>query len=767
MKPIRIALVGNPNCGKTCIFNGLTGARQHVGNYPGVTVESKSGRFILDGRDVELVDLPGIYTLSSHSPEEKVVFQELTGKATRPDLILNIVDSSVPERSFYLTSQLASLGIPTLLVLNMSDEADRKRIHFNHKQMEEFFGVHVVRTVGRTAEGVRPLIEALSVFLHYGMENPPVALGYGEDVEREIVALLPRVQKAMPEDLAPESARFLSIKLLERDTTVEALPGVKELVPAAKEALSRIGDTGDGTSLAVKRFAMLSEFAAKAIVQGEKENRERGFKVDKVLTSPWLGIPIFLAIIYLTFWFTFTLGDPFMGWIEDGFGWLSDLVKNVWPDGKAEYFRDLVTDGIIGGVGGVLVFLPNIVLLFIAIVLLEDSGYMARAAFVMDGLMRKFGLHGRSFVPLVMGFGCNVPAIMATRTIESQRDRRTTIMVLPAMSCGARLPIYALVIPVFFTGTTRSVVMFGLYVLGVVVALIAARIMKSTLFKGDDETFLMELPPYRMPTFRSLVMHVWDRAKMYLHKAGTIILFTSIVLYFFNTLPARTEFSKDYDKEIAAVQEAIDGLEAAVPADNQAVAAVKDAIAADEEADPSEILDAAIAEATAKGDEGAATVGYLNILKDIQEKEGEIETLENERSAETMDYTISGRIGHALQPLFAPIGFDDKLVTASLAGLAAKEVFVSQLGILYAEGEADEENEGLRAQLRAHYTPLQGVSILIFSLLSIPCFATLAVIKRELNSWKWLAYECIGLFAVAYLLTMVVYQVGRAMGWGC
>ena len=423
-----------------------------------------------------------------------------------------------------------------------------------------------------------------------------------------------------------------------------------------------------------------------------------------MLTNKFLGFPIFLAIMYATFWFTFTVAEPPMEWIENFFGWLGEFIGSRLPEG---FWNSLIVDGIIGGVGGVIVFLPNILLLFFAIAILEDSGYMSRASFVMDGVMRKFGLQGRSFVPLVLGFGCTVPAVMATRTIESERDRTVTIMVLPLMSCGARLPIYALLIPAFFPEKYQAFTMWIVYIIGIVIALIAARIMKSTLFKGEGEVYLMELPPYRMPTVKSMMLHMWDRSKMYLQKAGTIILATSIILYLCNTYPEKTEFSQDYDAQIEAAQKA-----------------------------------------------GAA------------EDDETVVALENAKQNETLEYTISGRAGKVLEPIFAPMGFDWKISTATIGALAAKEVFVAQMGILYSEGEADEESEGLRATLSKTYTPLQAFCMMLFALLSIPCLATLAIIKRELNSWKMAVMEGAGLFVLAWVITTIVYQVGSLLKIG-
>ena len=426
------------------------------------------------------------------------------------------------------------------------------------------------------------------------------------------------------------------------------------------------------------------------------------------MTNKYLGLPIFLLIMYLTFYFTFVCAAPLMGLLEGFFDWTSCQLQAVWPVGKLDYLRDFVTSGLIKGVGGVLVFLPNILFLFFAIAILEDSGYMARAAFVMDGVMRKFGLQGKSFVPLVLGFGCTVPAIMATRTIESDRDRKVTIMVLPMISCSARLPIYALMIPAFFAEKYQAFTMWLIYIIGVVIALIAARLMRTTLFKGDGEVYLMELPPYRMPMLKSLLLHMWDRSKSYVHKAGTVILGATIILYICNTLPVKKSFEHDYAAMTASAEQISN--------------------------------EAARAEALKK--------------------------IDFSRQSEMLSYTISGRLGRALEPIFRPIGFDWKITTASIGALAAKEVFVAQLGVLYSEGETDENSEPLREHLRKNYTPLQAFCIMLFSLLSIPCLATLAIIRREMNSWKMAIVEAGGLFTLAYVLTFIVYQAGSLLGIG-
>jgi len=702
-KKFRIALAGNPNCGKTCIFNALTGARQHVGNYPGVTVESKSGSFRLNDMEIELIDLPGVYSLSSSSPEESVVFEELTTKGI--DLIVNVVDSTILQRSLYLTTQLAELHIPMLLAFNMSDDARKKGLKFDIPKLEKYFGAPIAQTVGNTARGVQSLkdkmVEALAKLDEHGMPM----LSYGADFDDAIHAVAEKIDALNIEEYGHIPSRFFAIKLLEKDSSamkIEAMKPVWEEVEAQILHLKNKHAIVADTFMADRRYAMLSGACCHAISFSQEKRREISDKIDKVITNKFLGFPLFLAIMYATFWFTFVCADPLMGYIEDFFGWFGEFVGSFWNPETLPFIRSMVIDGIIAGVGGVIVFLPNILFLFFAIAILEESGYMSRAAFVMDGIMRKFGLQGKSFVPLVLGFGCTVPAIMATRTIESERDRKITIMVLPFMSCGARLPIYALIIPAFFAKQYQAFTMWVIYIIGVLVALIAARIMKSTLFKGAGEVYLMELPPYRMPSMKSLLLHMWDRGRMYLQKAGTIILLTSIILYLCNTYPEKKEFSVDYETQIS----------------------------------------------------------------EVQKKGGDTSAWENAQLSEQLEHTISGRVGKTLEPVFAPLGFDWKITTATIGALAAKEVFVAQMGILYSEGEADEESEGLRAQLVKHYTPLQAFCIMIFCLLSIPCLATLAIIKRELNSWKMAFVEAGALFTLAYVATLIVYQLGTVLQIG-
>ncbi len=762
-KLFRIALAGNPNCGKTSIFNCLTGARQHVGNYPGVTVESKSGKFSIGNIQIELIDLPGIYSLSSISPEEAVAFDELT--SGNIDLIINVIDSSAPNRSLYLTTQLAELGIPMVVAFNMSDDALKKGIKFEIPKLEKYFGFPIVQTVGRNYGGIKPLIEKISQMLSNRKSHAAQSPSYGKDLDESIEAIAGKIKALNIERFTHIPPRFFAIKLLESDTCTMKIP---ELQPVWKEVSRQIKHLSDihaiddtPTFMADKRYAIISGACRGAISFPAQKRRDISDAIDTVVTNKFLGLPIFFAIMYATFWFTFTCADPVMGWIEEAFAALGDGIKSAWGSGTLPYIRDLLTDGIIGGVGGVVVFLPNILFMFLALALLEESGYMARAAFIMDGLMRRFGLQGKSFVPLILGFGGSVPAIMATRSIESERDRKTTIMVLPLMSCSARLPIYSLIIPAFFAEKYQAFTMWAIYILGIAVALLAALALKKTVFKGEGEVYLMELPPYRFPTLKSLLLHMWDKGKVYLRKAGTIILATSIILYACNTFPEKTEFSKDYDtlisKDISAAkisEDKIKILEVGVALGAADIAEIEE---------NSYIMPESLIEVLYDKN---LTTEQKNIVDTAAKANASIAALQNEKSAELLEYTISGRIGKFFEPVFEPIGFDWKLTTATIGALAAKEVFVSQLGILYSEGESDEESQTLREKLAETYTPLQAFCIMVFCLLSIPCLATLAIIKRELNSWKAPILEAAMLFSIAYIFTFIIYQAGTLLGIG-
>lgn len=706
-RSFKIALAGNPNCGKTTIFNLLTGTHQHVGNYSGVTVERKIGVCRMGEIKIEIVDLPGIYSLSSATAEERVAFSELM--AGDVDLILDVIDSGNAQRNLYLTTQLAELNLPMILVFNMIDEARDRGLVFNFPILERFFGAPIVEAVGATGDGIDVLKRLLLQKLCSTERNMPRPIDFGNVAMSAIRELSEGIAKLKLPLADRIPLRYLAIRMLEQDDDIRKLPQTETLEPILKkwrkEIYTRFGVSSE-TYIADCRYGMIAGSCREAITEKKQSRHQFSEEIDRIVTNRYLGLPIFFLMMFVVFFLTFQCSIPLMNLLEFGFTKLGDLVNALWPAGRLEYLHSLIVEGIIGGVGGVLVFLPNILILFLAIAFLEGTGYMARAAFVMDGFMHKFGLHGKSFIPMLLGFGCTVPAIMATRTIESERDRLTTILVLPLMSCGARLPIYSLLIPAFFPPFWQAPIMWLIYLIGVVLALLCAGILKSTLFKGEDDIFVMELPPYRMPTLRSILLYMLERTMMYLHKAGTFILTASIILFLFNTLPEKPKemYTKDYAAETVRVEQA------------------------------------------------------TNLSE--QEKKSRIQTLSAEKEKERLQYSIAGRIGNAMTVVFRPIGFDWKICSALIGAFAGKELFVSQLGILNSFGDAEENATSLREKLRADYTPLQGFCIMLFCLITMPCIATVAVVKRETNSWKWMFFQMIGLTLLAYLITLAVYQIG-------
>ena len=596
-----------------------------------------------------------------------------------------------------------------ILVFNMIDEARDRGLVFNFPILERFFGAPIVEAVGATGDGIDVLKRLLLQKLCSTERNMPRPIDFGNVAMSAIRELSEGIAKLKLPLADRIPLRYLAIRMLEQDDDIRKLPQTETLEPILKkwrkEIYTRFGVSSE-TYIADCRYGMIAGSCREAITEKKQSRHQFSEEIDRIVTNRYLGLPIFFLMMFVVFFLTFQCSIPLMNLLEFGFTKLGDLVNALWPAGRLEYLHSLIVEGIIGGVGGVLVFLPNILILFLAIAFLEGTGYMARAAFVMDGFMHKFGLHGKSFIPMLLGFGCTVPAIMATRTIESERDRLTTILVLPLMSCGARLPIYSLLIPAFFPPFWQAPIMWLIYLIGVVLALLCAGILKSTLFKGEDDIFVMELPPYRMPTLRSILLYMLERTMMYLHKAGTFILTASIILFLFNTLPEKPKemYTKDYAAETVRVEQA------------------------------------------------------TNLSE--QEKKSRIQTLSAEKEKERLQYSIAGRIGNAMTVVFRPIGFDWKICSALIGAFAGKELFVSQLGILNSFGDAEENATSLREKLRADYTPLQGFCIMLFCLITMPCIATVAVVKRETNSWKWMFFQMIGLTLLAYLITLAVYQIG-------
>ena len=689
-----ILLAGNPNSGKSSVFNWMAGAHQHVGNYPGVTVEKKSANFVHNGIRIELVDLPGVYSMLASSPEEVIARDEiLSGSA---DVVIQVLDATNLERNLHLTAQLTEMGVPVAYALNMSDEAAANGLQFDEELLASLLGGPVVATNGSNGDGVKDLLVAALQVADAGQACAG-RVNYGLDIETSITVM---AEKFEGDDAV--SARRRSIALLDGLDDPHA---PAEAVVASRQEAARLEKRGGrpvDVQLAEARYGFALGVAREAN-QGKAHHvrRDRTMRIDAILLHRIWGLPIFVVLMWALFNLVFALGEPPMQWIERGLSWLTEYVVAIWPAGAAPLLQSLVVDGIIGGVGGVISFLPNILFLFLGIAFLEDTGYMARVAFLMDRLMHKMGLHGKSFIPMLIGLGCTVPAILATRMLESRRDRFTTIMVAPFVPCGARLTIYAFLIPAFFAPVWRGWVLWSLYMSGILVAIGMARLLRRTVLRGDSAPFVMELPPYRFPTGRSVAIHMWDRAWMYLQKAGTVILAISILLWALGTFPRRTDFSRDYAAALA---------QAATPADTAA--------------------------------------------------------LEASQQAERLEYTAIGRIGRALEPFVEPLGFDWRVSTALVGAFAAKEVFVAQMGIVFSLGSVDDEPDSLRRTLREQYSPLQGIAMMLFCLLSAPCMATIAVTKRETDSWGWALGMLIGMTAIAWLATFIVYQAGMAWGWG-
>lgn len=706
-KKITIALAGNPNSGKTTIFNNLTRSRHHVGNYPGVTVEKKEGICRYGDTEITVVDLPGTYSLTANSLEEVVsrnyIIQE------KPDVVVNILDSCTLERNLYLTTQIMELGAPLVLVFNMSDEAQCRGLEFDLDQLSKLLGAPIISSVGNKGKGTKELLDAVLAVAARPRRREDIQINYGRDIEKELAKIQKLAERGLGRDRS-EPVRWLAIKLLEKDQEVFGQitsPEIQAVVERSAEHLEKLLGDHPEILMADRRYGFISGACQEAVQSSVEARHELSDKIDVILTNRFLGFPIFLGLMFLVFHFTFTLGNPAMEVLEGLFGGMGGVITGWWPEGAESWVQSLLVDGIIGGVGGVVIFLPNIIFLFLAIALLEDTGYMARAAFIMDRVMHKIGLHGKSFIPMLIGLGCSVPAIMATRTLESRQDRLTTMMVVPLMSCGARLPIYTLIAPAFFPQVWQAPVVMIMYLTGALLAILGARVLRLTVLKGESTPFVMELPPYRVPTMKSLVNHTWERAWMYLKKAGTVILVISIALWVLTSYPKKND-----SKEI-----------------------------------PNNLV--------------------LNTLeKSAIMDEDSIMEKQQQAQAEDLAYSFAGRIGYLLEPLLKPLGFDWRIGTALIGAFAAKEVFVAQMGIVYAVGESDEESDTLREKLQRNYTPLVGFCIMLFCLISAPCMATIAVTWQESGSWKWALFQLSGLTLLAYVLTLMVYQAGTLLGFG-
>ncbi len=739
---ITIALAGNPNSGKTTIYNALTGARQHIGNYPGVTVEKKESVITYNNKKIKVIDLPGTYSLTAYSVEEVVARNVIIND--KPDVVIDIIDSSNLERNLFLAVQLMELRIPLVFVFNMKDMAHKMGININVKELSKLFGVPIVETVGSKGEGVKLILDEAIKVAEVPNVNYPV-ISYDAVIEKYITSVESLV-KQHATGIDNYNTRWVSIKLLEGDEDVKKLvpsPIVAEEVKRGEVEIKKLLGDSPETAISSARYGFISGACQECVTTTIEKRHSMSDAIDSVLVNRVLGIPIFLGLMYLVFQLTFTLGDPFMGWIEEFFGFLGGLAGQHIHH---ELLSSLIVDGIIGGVGGVIVFLPNIIFLFIAIAILEASGYMARVAFIMDKLMHKIGLHGKSFIPFLIGFGCSIPAIMATRTLDNQRDRILTMLVTPFMSCGARLPIYLLIIPAFFD-KNQALILWVIYLIGIIMAIVIAKILGMTVLKGESAPFVMELPPYRIPTVKGVLVQMWERSWLYLKKAGTIILFVSIVMWALTVFPQFPNSSAEkYTAQLPALKQAVENKTAAL-----------------EELGYTIITEENEAEATAANEKLDATVlaQAETLTADLDKANEDLHNVLSEYSEAALEYSAAGRIGKFIEPVLKPLGFDWKIGTALIGAFAAKEVFVAQMGIVYSLGEVDEDSDALREKLQENYTPLVGFSIMVFALLSAPCMATFAIVRRESNTWKWAFFQLIGMTLVAYVVTLLIYQIGR------
>ena len=691
-KVIRVALVGNPNCGKTSLFNMASGSHEHVGNYSGVTVDAKEGTFEHGGYKFLLVDLPGTYSLSAYSPEELYVRKNLIEEM--PDVVVNVVDASNLQRNLYLTTQLIDMNLRVVMALNMYDELQAKGDKLDIKQLGYLLGMPVVPTVSRTGDGLTALFD--TVVQIYENSDPHIArhihINHGAELEESIG----RIKKLIKLNTAIRykySTRYLSIKYLEGDKeiekVVEGLPNRDEIIATRFEEHRRIQgilNNSMESAFVDAKYAFIQGAIAETYepYQGKRRRNTLTDRIDAFVTNKWLAFPLFFVLLYLVFSGTFVIGEYPMQWIEWIVAKFGAFVSMIMPDG---WLKDLAVDGIIGGVGSVLVFLPNILLLYLFISLLEDSGYMARAAFIMDRLMHKIGLHGKSFIPMVMGFGCNVPAVMATRTIESPKSRLITMLIIPLMSCAGRMPVYVLIAGAFFP-RHAGLVMLGLYALGIVLAIVAAKVM-SLFFKDDDLPFVMELPPYRIPTAKSILRHTWEKGRQYLQKMSGIILICSMALWFLSYFPNHDAY--------------------ATPKDQQ-------------------------------------------------------------------EHSFIGYVGKAMEPVLEPLGFDWRMGVGIVAGVGAKELVVSTLGVMYAddepvvaasgEPEAASDASGdtrLQRALVRSVTPAGALAYMVFILLYFPCIATFVAIRRESGGWKWAILTAVYTIALAWVAAFITFRVASLL----
>ncbi len=719
MTDITIALSGNPNSGKTSMFNNLTGARQKVGNWPGVTVEKKEGHFKYKNYNINVVDLPGTYSLTPFSMEEIVTRDFIINE--KPDVVVSIIDSSNLDRSLYLALQVMETGQPMVLALNMTDIAESKGIKIDSEKLSSLLDIPVVFTVGNKNRGTDSLIKTIiNEAKAFSQGKTGRDIKYSNEVENCISLLVSRLEKHSPGSKGNGSIfsyRWLAVKLLENDKIVlEKFQGDQDILNLVEKTRDRINDfyqEDPEIVLTEDRYGFIAGITKEVISISRKKRVDVSKKIDLVLTNRILGFPLFIFFIWAMFQLTFTLGAFPMQWLDTGISSLSLVLSNILPE---SLLKDLIIDGIIAGIGSVIIFLPNILILFFCIALFEDTGYMARAAFIMDRIMHMIGLHGKSFIPMLMGFGCSIPAVMATRTLESKKDRILTILIIPFMSCSAKLPVYIVLAATFFAAKGGTVI-FCLYLTGIVLSIISGKFFKSRLLRGEDSPFVMELPPYRMPMLKSLTIHMWDRSRMFLKKMGGVILIGSIIIWTLSYFPRNITFSMDYDNKIMALNT-----------------------------------------------EYSHQVTNLQPLLKLNKIKEKIITLQQQKKKERIEKTYIGQLGKAIEPVFRPLGIDWRASVAILTGIVAKEVVVSTMGVLYGVGNQKSEALG-KALKNSDMTALSALSMMFFVLLYLPCIAAITSIWKE-ASGKWALFNLFYTTTVAWCVSFLVYQTGRILGFG-
>jgi len=701
-KPIRVALAGNPNCGKSSLFNLLAKGKASTGNYSRVTVVAQEKTINYLDNDLTIVDLPGVYSLSSQSTDELEARNYIIHE--KPDVIINVLDSGNLERNLFLSTQLIEMGVNIIFVLNMIDEADNKGIDIDTENLAKILKAPVIKTSARTGEGIDELSQEIVKQASKNISNPHVLINYDNHLEIAIKEIAEQFYQLHKGEMDYDNARWMAIKMLEGDESVlKEEADHTELLNSIHEKCKQLTHQHDETTdmmISDGRYGFINGLIRETVKVNIKNRRlQYTHLIDNVVLNQYLGVPLFFFVMWLMFEATFTIGAYPMDWIDSGVLWFSDIIETSMPESMT---RDLIVNGILAGVGGTIIFIPNIAMLFLFIALLTETGYLARSAFLVDRIMHHFGLHGKAVIPMVMGFGCNVPAIMATRTIENDKDRLVAILVNPYISCSARFPVFVLFTGAFFPENAGTA-MFIIYSASVFISLIVAVILSKFIIKGANETpFIMELPPFRMPSANSILAHIGGKVMNFIKKITSVILVGSIIIWFLQTFPQEVNLSTDYSAQIFQLEE----------------------------------------------------------QKESIERDQAIISLKNARQMETLQNRYLGQVARVFTPILEPLDFDLNTSIALITGIVAKEIVVATFGILYSEGDANEESIGLREKLKNNLSPLTAIAFMIFTLVYIPCLATIAVMYRETESLGWTSFSVGFSLVLGWVMAYLVVSIG-------